>query len=165
MVRFRNNNYRKIQNQYKDHLTKELLPAIDSLTLSAPCPKINRYAFRSFDRHWAIEGIRVNDRMGEVLWRLQGVAQIYLSSLASAPLGFGQGMIVSSAVPDRHIFRGSYSGKDVMPLYRDGAGKEPNVTHGLLETLGLQYGKTPTSEDLAAYIYALLGGQSYTQRF
>ena len=162
---FKNNQYRKIQNQYTDHFTGKSLPTILSLKSSAPCPKISRYAFRSFDRQWAIEDIRFNDRMGEVLWRLQGETQLYLASLASESLGRGQGMIVSSAVPDLHIFRGSFGGKDVMPLYRDRVGKEPNITHGLLETLGLQYGKTPTSEDLAAYIYALLGGQSYTQRF
>ena len=52
-----------------------------------------------------------------------------------------------------------------MPLYRDREGKEPNVTGGLLDTLGAQYGEKPTAEDLAAYVYALLGGQSYARRF
>ena len=164
-IYFKNNQYRKIQNQYKDHLTGELLPKIVSLNSSARCPKISRYAFRSFDRHWAIEDIRFNDRMGEVLWRLQGEAQIYLSSLASEPLAFGQGIFASCAVPDLHVFRGSFGGKDVMPLYCDREGKQPNVTGGLLDTLGAQYGETPTPEDLAAYVYALLGGQSYTRCF
>jgi predicted helicase len=31
--------------------------------------------------------------------------------------------------------------------------------------LGKQYGAQPSAEDLAAYIYSVLGGQSYTQRF
>ena len=52
-----------------------------------------------------------------------------------------------------------------MPLYHDLEGKEPNVTDGLLDTLGVQYGEKPTVEDLAAYVYALLGGQSYAHRF
>ena len=52
-----------------------------------------------------------------------------------------------------------------MPLYCDREGKQPNVTGGLLDTLGAQYGETPTPEDLAAYVYALLGGQSYTRCF
>ena len=162
---FKNNKYRKIQNQYTDHFTGKSLPTILSLKSSAPCPKISRYAFRSFDRQWAIEDIRFNDRMGEVLWRLQGETQLYLSSLASEPLALGQGMIASSAVPDLHVFRGSFGGKDVMPLYRDREGKQPNVTDGLLDALGAQYSEAPTAEDLAAYVYAILGGQSYTHRF
>ena len=52
-----------------------------------------------------------------------------------------------------------------MPLYCDREGKLPNVTGGLLDTLSAQYGETPTPEDLAAYVYALLGGQSYTRCF
>ena len=52
-----------------------------------------------------------------------------------------------------------------MPLYRDSEGHEPNVTVGLLDALGAEYDRTTTPEDLAAYVYALLGGQSYTRRF
>ena len=37
-------------------------------------------------------------------------------------------------------------------------GTEPNVTAGLLDALGKEYGATPSAEDLAAYVYALLGG-------
>ena len=66
---------------------------------------------------------------------------------------------VSADIPDLHVFCGSFGGKDVMPLYRDREGKEPNITGGLLDTLGAQYGETPTPDDLAAYVYALLGGQ------
>lgn len=52
-----------------------------------------------------------------------------------------------------------------LPLYRDAAGTEPNVTAGLLDALGKEFGSTPSAEDLAAYVYAVLGGQSYTRRF
>src|SRR3546814_3786340 len=97
--------------------------------------------------------------MGEILWRLQGGVQLYLTALATEALGSGQGIIASAAVPDLHHFRGSFGGKDVIPLYRDAAGTDPNVTTGLLEALGKEYGTTPTAEDLAAYVYALLGGQ------
>src|SRR3546814_6466006 len=97
--------------------------------------------------------------MGEILWRLQGGVQLYLTALATEALGSGQGIIASAAVPDLHHFRGSFGGKDVIPLYRDAAGTDPNVTTGLLEALGKEYGTTPTAADLAAYVYALLGGQ------
>jgi len=53
----------------------------------------------------------------------------------------------------------------VIPVYRDAAGTEPNVTGGLLDKLGIAYGATLAAEDLAAYVYAVLGGQSYTGRF
>ena len=67
-------------------------------------------------------------------------------------------------MPDLQYFCGR-GGTDVIPLYRDAAGNEPNVTGDLLDTLGAEYGSTPRAEDLAAYTYAILGGQSYTNRF
>jgi hypothetical protein len=161
---FKNNKYRKTDRQYLDHITAQRLPTIDSLKPPASCPKISAYAFRSFDRHWAIEDIRFNDRMGEALWRLQGEQQDYPTSLATEALGIGQGLIASFAVPDLHIFCGS-GGKDVIPLYRDTGGSVPNVTDGLLNILSNAYGAALSAEDLAAYVYALLGGRSYTRRF
>jgi len=162
---FKNNKYRKIERQYKHHISGDALPRINSLPPESVAPKVSPYAFRSFDRHFAIEDIRLNDRMGEVLWRLQGKTQLYLTVLATEALGAGPGIVASSSVPDLHHFRGSFGGKDVIPLYRDAAGTEPNVTAGLLDVLGLKYGTTPNAEDLAAYVYALLAGQSYTRRF
>jgi hypothetical protein len=52
-----------------------------------------------------------------------------------------------------------------MPLFRDADANEPNITAGLLDLLSASYGALATAEDFAAYVYALLGGQSYTQRF
>ncbi len=74
-------------------------------------------------------------------------------------------MTACSDLPDLHHFRGSFGGKDVILLYRDTAGTKPNVTGGLLYAVGKEYGDTPTAEELAAYVYAVLGGQSYTRRF
>jgi hypothetical protein len=74
-------------------------------------------------------------------------------------------VIATSYILDLHHFRGSFGGKDVIPLYRDAAGTEPNVTAGLLDKLGEKYGAVPSAEDLAAYLCAVLGGQSYTSRF
>jgi hypothetical protein len=67
-------------------------------------------------------------------------------------------------VPDLHHFNGR-GGKDVIPLYRDPEATEPNVTAGLLAYLSKAYGFDVNTEDLAAYVYALLGGQSYAARF
>lgn len=163
-ILFKNNQYRKIERRYKDHNTGDLLPSLGSLTKDARCPSISSYAFRAFDRHFAIQDIRVNDRMGEVLWQITGECQLYLTSLATDVIGSGQGIIASAAVPDLHCFRGSFGGA-VIPLYRDSSDRKPNVTHGLLEDLGAEYAFAVAAEDLAAYVYAVLGGQSYTKRF
>src|SRR3546814_10770411 len=85
------------------------LETLFSLKKDASTPKISSYAYRCFDRHFAIEDIRFNDRMGEILWRLQGGVQLYLTALATEALGSGQGIIASAAVPDLHHFRGSRS--------------------------------------------------------
>lgn len=162
---FKNNKYRKIERQYRDHKTGAPLPTIESLKSNAPMPKVSPYAFRPFDRHFAFEDIRFNDRLGEVLWRLQGANQLYLTALATEALGAGQGIMASSSVPDLHHFRGSFGGKDVIPLYRDVAGTDPNITAGLLAALSATYGNPVSAEDLAAYVYAVIGGQSYTRRF
>lgn len=79
-------------------------------------------------------------------------------------LGVGPAMVVTPEIPDLDIFCGR-GGKDVIPLYRDTAGTQPNVTSDLLETLGKAYGAVPSAEDLAAYVYAALGGPAYTRRF
>ena len=91
-------------------------------------------------------------------------AQCFFTTLLSTPLGDGAALTATCDLPDLHHFCGR-GGKDVIPLYRDAAGTEPNVTAGLLDALGAEYGTTPDAEDLAAYVYALLGGQSYTRRF
>jgi hypothetical protein len=161
---FKNNKYRKIERQYKDHITGASLPSIQSLKPGVPPPKIAAYTYRSYDRQFAIEDIRFNDRMGEVLWKVHGPEQVYFFTLTTKVLGSGQGICASSHVPDIDVFCGR-GGKDVIPLYRDAVGMEPNITSGLLEALGKAYGAMPSAEDFAAYVYAVLGGQSYTRRF
>jgi hypothetical protein len=84
--------------------------------------------------------------------------------MSTKVLGFGAGIGAGASVPDKDVFCGR-GGKDIIPLYRDAAGTEPNVTGGLSDVLGKDYGETPTAEELAAYVYGVLGGQSYTRRF
>ena len=140
-------------------------PSIQSLTNSSSQPKAVRYGFRSFDRHFALYDFRLGDFIRPVLGRISGEKQTFLVCPDTLVCGHGAICTVSPDIPDQHFFRGSFGGKDVIPLYRDAAGTDPNVTGGLLDALGKVYGNTPTAEDLAAYVYALLGGQSYTRRF
>ncbi len=99
------------------------------------------------------------------LWRAYSPNQIYLTSLLTGILGEGPGAMVSGYVPDKHHFRGSFGGRDVIPLWRDAAATQPNVTGGLLETLSGEYGETVSPEDLFAYAYAVLGSPAFTESF
>jgi hypothetical protein len=131
---------------------------------NTPAPKPKRYNFRSFDRQFAFIDSRFGTYLKDDLISTEGSKQIFLSTLFSAALGKGPAITVAANTPDIHFYCGR-GGKDIIPLYRDAAASEPNVTAGLLDRLGKSYGTTPDAGDLAAYIYAVLGGQSYTERF
>lgn len=69
-------------------------------------------------------------------------------------------------MPDKHFFRGSFGAKDIIPLWRDAAATQANLTAGLAATLGRLLGTTPPSvEEVAAYVYALLSASAYQERF
>jgi hypothetical protein len=140
-------------------------PSIYAANATSKCPAAIRYAYRAFDRHFALYDFRLGDRLRPPLFRMYGEAQIFLTTLLASALGKGQALVAASAIPDLHNFRGSIGGKDVIPIYRDAAATQPNVTAGLLDNLGEAYGAAPCAEDLVAYVYAVLGGQSYTDRF
>jgi hypothetical protein len=55
--------------------------------------------------------------------------------------------------------------KDVILLWRDAEGTEPNVTAGVLETLAQTYGQAVGAEDLFAYCYGVLASPDYMGRF
>ncbi|MGB8841863.1 MAG: type ISP restriction/modification enzyme [Aliidongia sp.] len=155
----------KITKVVSDELPGKGQPSVYSADKTTEMPTVIPFSYRSFDRHLVLYDFRLGDRLRPPLWRLHGAGQTYFTSLLSNSLGFGQGLVACCAIPDLHHFRGSFGSKDVIPLYRDAAGTEPNVTGGLLDALGKEYRSTPSAENLAAYVYAVLGGQSYTRRF
>ena len=126
--------------------------------------KLSKYAFRTLDIQSVILDARVGDYFRPQLIGTQSDKQIYFVTLQSYPFGEGPGIMCAAHVPDRHFFCGR-GGKDVSPLWRDADATDPNVTLGLLDQLSVTYGAQVTPEDLVAYVYALLGGQSYTTRF
>jgi len=146
-------------------LSNAPVKSLSSATLKDKNEGCYRYSYRSFDNQYILIDNRIGDYFRPPLVEVATERAIFLTALQGHPLGHGPGIVACAYLPDRHIFRGSYSGKDIIPLYRDAAGTEPNVTAGLLDVLGKEYGDTPSAEDLAAYVYALLGGQSYTRRF
>jgi predicted helicase len=98
------------------------------------------------------------------LFAVLGDKQVYLMSLLTKVIGVGPAIGASAHLPDLDIFCGR-GGKDIIPLYRDLEGTQPNITAGLLKFLGDRFGSLVSAEELAAYVYAVLGCQAYTSRF
>lgn len=136
-----------------------------NLDESSPAPEPRRYAFRNFDLQWCIADSRVGDYLRADLWGTISDKQIFLTSLLSGVLGLGPAAAVASDVPDLHHFRGSFGGKDVIPLWRDAAATEANLAAGLTDLLSAEYGKPVTGEDLFGYAYAVLATPRYVERF
>lgn len=147
---------------------------------------LERYGYRSFDRQWVIADNRVVDAPKKDFWRVRGRHQVFLTTLTSTKLGWGPVLAVSPYVPDLDHFRGSYGAKNVMPLYRGATAASANLTDGVLATLGVALGaaptteddpgrtgddrprppgKTPTAEDLFAYVYGLGGTAAFSERY
>lgn len=156
---------RKVDRKYAPLHGGQRLPPMIDLTSDAPVPPIVPYAYRSFDRQHALADSRVGDYLRPALWQTMGARQLFLTSLLTGVLGEGPAAIVTNLIPDLHHFRGSYGGKDAVPLWRDATGTEPNITSGLLETLAETVDSHLMPEDLFAYCYAVLSAPDYTVRF
>ena len=130
-----------------------------------PPPPAWPYSLRCFDNQFALVDTRLCDLLRPPLWHSLSDKQVFFTTLTSSPLDKGAAINATPYLPDICHFRGSYGGKDIYPLYRDEEAQRPNITYGLLDLLVKQYKTNITAEDLAAYVYALLGGQSYTQVF
>ena len=139
--------------------------SLASLRNGAQLPAIERFGFRSFDRQWCIADTRVGDYIRPVLWEARGASQAFMTSLLAGVVGHGPAATVSAHVPDLHHFRGSYGGKDVVPLWRDPTGNQPNIGAGFFRTLEAARGRRPHAEDVFAYSYAVLANPGYVTRF
>jgi len=138
---------------------------IAELHRGAKCPEPTRTTFRSFDRQWCIADMRVGDFIRPALWRGWSAQQCYLTSLLSGVIGVGPGAVAAAYVPDCHHFRGSYGGKDVIPLWRDPEAHTANITASFLAALKAAYGKAPRAGDIFAYAYAVLANPGYVRRY
>lgn len=131
-----------------------------------PSQPIVRYAFRSFDRQWAFNDPRMAKTESPSLWKGKSDRQLFLTSLLTAQISEGPAIMAAAHVPDLHHYRGSIGGKDIIPLWRDSAATQPNMTKGLGAVLGKSLGIiAPDVEELAAYVYALLSASAYQRRF
>lgn len=146
-------------------------PSLADLPSDAPAPAVSRYGWRPFDLQWTLEDARLAGLERPSLWQSRSPNQIYLvfPSVSLAP-GPGPTVHCFTSVPDRNSFKGSASAS-IVALFRDAEASEPNVTQGLLESIGDVLRQqdpnagNPTPEQLAAYVYALLSTPAYQQRF
>ncbi|MBA2460869.1 MAG: DNA methyltransferase, partial [Actinobacteria bacterium] len=157
---FRETRDRKVARVYKSLTTNTELAGISSLPETLPAPAPVRYAYRSFDRQYCLADPRLGDFLRPVLWQTSSARQLYLTSFLTAVLGAGPAAVATALVPDMHHFRGSFGGRDVIPLWRDSDAQTPNVTAGMLEAVG-----ATSPEDLFSYCYALLAAPDYGSRF
>ncbi len=163
---FRRTDDREIHVSYDVDLTGngDSTP-IASLSISAPIPEVQRYAYRSLDRHYIIADGRLMSRPRPDLWRAHSDKQVYLTSLFSQALGSGPALTSSAFIPDLDHFRGSYGAKAVIPLYRTADASQSNILPGLLEMLGICYQCAVTPEDFLAYVYGVLAQPAFTALF
>ncbi len=146
-------------------LDGQTLEAIRAKPRDAASLRPIRYAGRSFDRRWILPDNRLCDRHRPGLWAAHGDKQIYLTSLLTGVLGDGPAATACIHPPDLHHFRGSFGGKDVIPLWRDAAATQPNLPAALLHTLAAELGSKISAEDFLAYTYAVLSAPSYAETF
>ena len=163
---FRRTDDREIHFSYDVDLTGngDSTP-IASLSRSAPIPEVQKYAYRSLDRHYIIADGRLMSRPRPDLWRAHSDKQVYLTSLFSQALGSGPALTSSALIPDLDHFRGSYGAKAVIPLYRTANASQANVLPGLLDMLSAAYQCAVTPEDFLAYVYGVMAQPAFTARF
>ena len=160
---FKETDARRINVGPKD-VSGSRLESVSNMTSESDFPEPRRYCYRQFDRQYALIDNRFGDRIRPPLVLAAGEDNLFFCSLMTKVLGVGAAIGVSADIPDLHTFCGR-GGKDVIPLYRDSDCTEPNIAAGLLDFLASHFGEEPKLEDFAAYVYALLGGQSYTRRY
>ena len=135
------------------------------LPVDAEHQPIVRMGWRSFDQQWTFDDPRLAKTDSPALWQSLSDKQIFLVSPWTARISNGPAATVSIGVPDLHYFRGSFGGKDVIPLYRDKDGEQPNITAGLQEKLEEILGLEVSPEDFLAYCYALIAHEGYSKMF
>ena len=86
---------RKIGKQYKSLEDESLLAPIANLSADTPPPTPIRYAYRSFDRQWALLDRRLCDRPSPNLISSHGDRQVYMVSFLSEVLGDGPSAAVT----------------------------------------------------------------------
>jgi hypothetical protein len=141
------------------------MQVLSTLKPGSPHEAIVKYGYRSYDRQNVLYDPRLMALERPSLWNSMSGRQVFLMSALTGSISQGQAMMVSAYVPDKHAFNGR-GGKDIIPVWRDAACREPNMTVGLAELLSSRIGIDEFGvEDLAAYVHALTGTSAYQEMF
>jgi hypothetical protein len=145
------------------------LARIADLKTGDPPRAVMRYAYRAFDRQYTFDDPRLAKTESPSLWAAVSSRNVFMVSGMTIQLGNGPAATVTSHLPDFQHFRGSFGGKDVIPLFRD-SGSTPNIDPALIDALNSLLGVTTGSskvhhEQLFAYAFGVLAGTDYTERF
>lgn len=145
------------------------LPKLADVQANEASRPIERYAFHSFDIQYAFDDPRMAKTDSPSLWQSASDRQIFLTSIFTSTISEGPALTATAHIPDLHFFNGR-GGKDIIPLWRDAAATEPNITAGLSRVLAERLGRRndtprPNVENLAAYCYTLLSASAYQERF
>ena len=124
-----------------------------------PC----RYSFRSFDRQWIIPDKRLINRPNPTLWSAHSDIQIYLTASENHSPTAGPAASLTNQIPDLDHYHGR--GGRVFPLWRDTAGKHPNIKPAFLSYLAERHEAPVSAEDAMAYLAAVLSHPDFTERF
>ncbi|MDH6106740.1 N-6 DNA methylase [Anabaenopsis tanganyikae CS-531] len=163
---FKETDARKISKQYSSLEDKGnlLAPIANLLSKDLPVEPI-RYAYRSFDRQWALLDNRLCDRPRPNLRRSHSDQQVYMTSLLTNVLGEGSAAVVTALIPDLDHFRGSFGAKHIIPLWRNSQANQPNITPRLLEVISNILNCNIHPQDFFAYCYAILATPKYVKEF
>jgi hypothetical protein len=121
-----------------------------------------RVGYRSFDRQWVIPDHRLMVVARPPLWAVRSEKQIFVTEQSSHPIDKGPGITFTSNIPDIHHYN-ARSGR-VIPLYRD-AGASANFAPSLIRVLADKLRVNVSSEDVLAYVAAIVAHSGYTARF
>lgn len=161
---FKESRDRTLETRVRGLLTGQTLKPVAQCQGADRLEGIERYGYRSFERSWVAADARVGDYPRPDLWATRSNEQIFLGTLTSTKLGRGPALVATPYVPDLDFFRGSYGAKNIVPLWRNAAATEPNLSRGVRETLEGVLG-TVDPDGPFAYIYGLAGTPAFTDTF
>jgi hypothetical protein len=127
------------------------------------CPDPVRIGYRSFDRQWIIDDLRLIDRPREELRRKHSASQLYATVPNTEAPTTGPAITFTNLIPDSHHY--ANRGGEVIPLYLDSGATIPNVAPRLLEFLSECLGARVSAEDLVAYIAGVTAHDGFSVRF
>ncbi|MEJ7634022.1 type ISP restriction/modification enzyme [Aeromicrobium sp.] len=137
-------------------------PAVSFEADPGSFPSPVQVGYRAFDRQWMIPDSRLIHRPSPPLWDAVQDGQVYVVEQHSKVISSGPGIVSSGLIPDMDHFKGSEGGRTLPFLHPNG---DPNVAPGLIGALSTILNIAVTSEDVLAYVSALVSSPAFTATF